>query len=87
MKGHVVIDKFTVLVNKFTRKETGPLQPGDEDQVARPQVEIQQFLIGNPAQEALLGVDQLAFKFLHQEDESVPILLSIEHGKGQKTFE
>jgi hypothetical protein len=48
VKYRLMLHQFTVLVHEFSREKTGLLQPGYENSIARPQLQVQKFLILDP---------------------------------------
>src|SRR3972149_3759528 len=87
MEGPSVIHKLAVLVCELGRKETRAIQPGQENAVALPQLQLEQGVVIDPLQESLGRIDQLALEFVHYKNEGVPVLHAVEIGKGQDPFQ
>lgn len=87
MKDHAVIHQPAVPINELSREKTRTLEPGQEDAIPFPQVEVEQRIVVNPSQNAFTRIDQLADELPHDEDESVPVLIVGELREGQNAFE
>ena len=82
MKDNFMSVQLIFLIHELCRKEFTVLNPGHEEMIAFPEIEIKNLFVWNPFELTLRRIDQLAAELGGDKDKDIPIV-ALELGEHQ----